>query len=177
MTPEFSRPVRLDAIGTTPRRETLSADEGERAALARRFALLALGRLEAEVTVARDSDAISVTGRLRAEVEQSCVATGAPVPAAIDEPFALLFRPEPATDADEEIELDERQLDVLVHDGQTIDLGEAVAETLALALDPWPRAPGAETALREAGVKGEEEREGEAGPFGALAALKDRLQS
>ncbi|SMF64538.1 YceD family protein [Allosphingosinicella indica] len=177
MTPEFSRPVRLDAIGTTPRRETLTADEGERAALARRFALLALGRLEAEATVARDGDAISVTGRLRAAVEQSCVATGVPVPAVIDEPFALLYRPEPAAGDDEEIELDERELDVVFHDGQAIDLGEAAAETLALALDPWPRAPGAEAALREAGVKGEEDRESEAGPFGALAALKDKLQS
>lgn len=173
MTPEFSRPVRLDAIGATPRTETLVADEAECAALARRFGLRSIGRLEANASLTCDGDAVAVTGRLRAEVEQSCVASGAPVPAAIDEPFALLFRPQPASGADEEIELDARELDVLFHDGQVIDLGEAVAETLALALDPWPRAPGAEAALREAGVK----NEGEAGPFGALAALRDKLKN
>ena len=42
---------------------------------------------------------------------------------------------------------------------------------MALALDPFPRAPGAEEALRAAGVIGE----GEAGPFGALAGLKAKL--
>ena len=42
---------------------------------------------------------------------------------------------------------------------------------MALALDPFPRGPGAEAALKVAGVISEEE----AGPFGALAGLKDRL--
>ena len=52
--------------------------------------------------------------------------------------------------------------------GGAIDLGEAAAETLALVLDPFPRSPGAQAALREAGVLNEEE----AGPFAALAKLK-----
>ena len=54
----------------------------------------------------------------------------------------------------------------------SIDIGEAAAETLALALDPYPRAPDAGEALKAAGVKGEEE----AGPFAALAALKGKLR-
>ncbi len=61
---------------------------------------------------------------------------------------------------------------MVFYDRAEIDVGEAVAETLALNLDPWPRAPDAEAALRAAGVKreGEEER----GPFAALAGLKDK---
>ncbi|HEV2747118.1 MAG TPA: DUF177 domain-containing protein, partial [Allosphingosinicella sp.] len=43
--------------------------------------------------------------------------------------------------------------------------------TLALSLDPFPRSPAAAEALKAAGVKSEEE----AGPFGALAALRDKL--
>ena len=54
--------------------------------------------------------------------------------------------------------------------GETVDLGEALAEQLALALDPYPRAPTADTRIKEIGILSEEE----AGPFGALAALKDQ---
>jgi hypothetical protein len=63
-------------------------------------------------------------------------------------------------------------MDVVFYDLAAIDVGEAVAETLLLSLDPYPRAPGAEAALRAAGVKGEEE----AGAFGALAGLRDKLK-
>jgi hypothetical protein len=49
-----------------------------------------------------------------------------------------------------------------------IDLGTAIADTLALSLDPYPRSAGAETALKAAGVMTEEE----ASPFAVLAQLK-----
>jgi uncharacterized protein YutE (UPF0331/DUF86 family) len=55
--------------------------------------------------------------------------------------------------------------------GAMIDLGEVAAETMALALDPFPRGPDAESALKAAGVISEEE----AKPLGALAGLKDKL--
>ena len=49
---------------------------------------------------------VRATGRLKASLEQACVATGDPVPAHIDEPFELVFMPEPeAGRTDEEIEL------------------------------------------------------------------------
>ena len=67
--------------------------------------------------------------------------------------------------------LDETELDVIFYDGAAADLGEAVAETMSLALDPYPRAPGAAGALNDAGIMDP----GEAGPFGALAGLKDKL--
>jgi hypothetical protein len=69
------------------------------------------------------------------------------------------------------IELAEEDLDTVFYTGSALDLGEAAAETLALALDPFPRSPNAAEVLKKAGVISEEE----AGPFGALAALKDKL--
>ena len=122
---------------------------------------------------------VSATGRLRAAVTQSCVATGAPVEAVIDEPFRVLFSPLPPADGgEEEIELSEKDLDIVFYEGAAVDVGEAVAETLSLALDPWPRAPGADEALKGAGVKSEQEAQAEQapGPFSALAALKDKLK-
>jgi len=170
--PEFSRPVRIDTIGAEPRRMEIRAEPEERGALARRFGLVAVESLSAEAALSRNGDTIIAEGRLKAAVTQSCVATAAPLDAALDEPFRIEFRPEPDVDSpDEEIELSETEMDVVFYDGASIDFGEAVAETLSLSLDPYPRVLGAEEALKAAGVKGEEE----AGPFAALAALKDKL--
>lgn len=174
MTPhEFSRTLRTDTIGAQPRTLEVIADEGERAALARRFGIAAIDSLAAEVSVARAETDIIATGRIRAAVVQSCVVTAEPVPARVDETFAVRFRPEPAATAapDEEIELGEEEMDVIFHDGALVDVGEAVAQTLALNLDPYPRAPQAAEALREAGVQDA----AQAGPFGKLAALKNKL--
>jgi uncharacterized metal-binding protein YceD (DUF177 family) len=146
----------------------LRADEAERGVIAERLRLPSLGRFDAHVTLTRDGERVGATGRIKAQLEQSCVATGEPVPSAIDEPFELLFLPEPNTAADEEIELSESDCDVVFHDGAAIDLGSALADTLALALDPYPRCADADVALREAGVLSEEQ----AGPFAALAKLR-----
>lgn len=172
VTPEFSRPVRIDTLGGAPRRIEVSAEPDERAALARRFALPAIDSLTATADVHVREDEVHAAGRLQAAVTQSCVATGAPLPATLDVPFDLVFRPTPEGGTpDEEIELSEEDMDVIFYDGARIDLGEAAAETLSLALDPFPRAPDAAAALKAAGVKSE----GEASPFGALADLKDKL--
>lgn len=170
--PEFSRPVRLDTLGDSPRSLAVEADEAEREGLARRFGLVGIGLLKAELALTRKGDEVAVRGTLRAAAVQSCVVTGARLPEKVEEDFHILFRPQPASDGgDEEIELGEGEMDVVFYDGAAIDVGEAVAETLSLSLEPYPRAPDAEEVLREAGVKSEEE----AGPFGALASLKDRL--
>ena len=172
MTPtEFSRPVRLSTIGAQPHALRIEADEAERAALRRRFGLTALDRLEAEIGLVRAGEDVVASGRITAEAVQNCIATAAPVSARIDEPFALRFRPESGDGGDDEVELAEDDLDTIFYQGASIDVGEAVAQTLALALDPYPRADGASEALSEAGVK----NEGEAGPLGGLAALRDRL--
>jgi uncharacterized metal-binding protein YceD (DUF177 family) len=169
---EFSRTVRIDTLGGTPRELAIDANEAERAALAERFGLLAVELLTAKLSLTRSGDAVSATGELRARVTQSCVATEVPVPAVVEESFSILFRPHPRTVADEEIELAEEEMDVIFYDGASVDVGEAVAETLSLSLDPYPRAPEAETVLREAGVLTEEE----AKPESALAGLKDLLE-
>lgn len=168
--PEFSRPEPLDTIGEGERTVTIAAGADERAALARRFAIDAVGRLEGSFALRREAAGVIVRGRVRAAVVQGCVVTGDPVPLAIDEPVALRFV-RAADASSDEIELDADALDTIAHDGAAIDLGEIAAETMALALDPYPRAPGAAEALRAYGVISEDE----AGPFGALAGLKATL--
>lgn len=168
--PEFSRPQRLDAIGAGEHRVAISADAGERAALAKRFGLIAIERLESTMTVHRDASGVVARGHLSGAVVQPCSVTGDPVPAQIEEDFAIRFLPDGTPEGDE-VELSDADCDTVFYTGGAIDLGEAAAETLALALDPFPRSPGADAALRDAGVLGEDE----AGPFAALAKLKKQL--
>jgi uncharacterized metal-binding protein YceD (DUF177 family) len=176
MSVEFSRPVRIDTLGAGPRTVAIEAAPDERAALAKRFELVGIDRLAAEASLTRTGETIVAAGRLEAEVVQSCVASAEPVPARLAEDFHIEFRPPPAPGgADEEVELGENELDVVFYDGAAIDLGEAVAETLLLALDPYPRSPAAEAALTAAGVKSEEQARIESSPFAALKALKDKL--
>lgn len=168
---DFDHRLPIDQIRDGDRID-LVATEVERAAIAERLDLTSLDRLDAHAVLSRAGQSVKASGRVKATLEQACVATGEPVPASIDEPFDLHFLPEPGMGAgEEEIELGESDLDTVFHDGSAIDLGAAIADTLALALDPYPRSAGAETALREAGVVTEEE----AGPFAALAALKEKL--
>jgi uncharacterized metal-binding protein YceD (DUF177 family) len=167
MTDRFAHQLRLDQVRDGERLDLL-ADEAERSAIAKRLDLASLGRLEAHVRLERTGDVVRATGRLLASLDQCCVVTGDPVAAHVDEPFAILFVPEPVAGPDEEVELGEGDLDVVFHDGAAIDLGGALADTLALSLDPYPRSAGAEAALKEAGVLSEEQ----ASPFAVLAKLR-----
>ena len=170
MSVEFARPQRVDTIGDDARTVEIDADAQERAALAKRFDLIGIERLTGKFTIRRDAAGIVAEGRVAAAVTQACSITGDPLPATVDEPIALRFVPEQDAGQDE-VELGDSDIDVIPYDGGTIDLGEVAAETMALALDPFPRGPNAEAKLKEAGVLSEEQ----AGPFGALAALKDKL--
>lgn len=171
-TPEFSRTHKADAIGRLPANIQIAADPEERAALAKRFGLAALDRLEADYGLANEDGAIIARGRVRATLAQPCVATGAPVPETIDSDFVLRFVIErgEAMPEGEELELDAEDCDTIGYDGHVIDMGEAVAETMALAMEPFPRAPDADAYLKEAGVLSEEQ----ASPFAALLGLKDK---
>lgn len=169
MTPEFSRPIRIDTIGEGERSETIEASDTERAALAQRFGLLGIERLSGNFVLRRDAAGVLVSGRVLATATQACSITGESLPATVDEEARLRFVDD--LGGGEEVELDDADIDVLPLEGAAIDLGEVAAETLALSLDPFPRGPNAEAALKEAGVLSE----GEAGPFGALAGLKEKL--
>ena len=168
MTDDFAHRLPLNQIRDGERID-LVADEAERKLTADRLDLRGLDRLEAHATLERKGEIVRARGRLKASLCQSCVVTDEPVDAHADEAFDIYFLPEPKTDSpEEEVELVESDCDVVFHDGAAIDLGSAIADTLALALDPYPRSAGAEAALKEAGVLSE----AEAGPFAALAKLK-----
>nr|WP_202393176.1 YceD family protein [Alteraurantiacibacter buctensis] len=141
----------------------LVANEAERAALARRFSLVAIDRLEATVSLVAEGERVKVTGELSADVVQSCAVTGDDLPVAISEPLAFTFVPTATPSAaGEEVELAAEELDEIPYDGALVDVGEAVAEELALAIDPYAEGPGADEYRRQYNLDDE-------GPKGALA--------
>jgi uncharacterized metal-binding protein YceD (DUF177 family) len=173
--PEFARAFRLDEIGGEPRAVHIEADEAERAALSARFGLVLIARLEANAMLRREGVRVWADGVLRGQAVQSCVATGDPIPARVEEHFTLRFDPEGAVKADDELELDATDLDILPYEGGAIDLGEAMAQGFSLALDPFPRVADADERLRAAGVATEEDVQTqriETSPFAALKGLK-----
>lgn len=168
MIDRFAHQLRLDQIRDGERLD-LVADDAERAAIAHRLGLAGLGRLEAHATLARTGKTVRASGRLAAALDQRCVVTNDPIPAHVDEPFEFVFMPGPeATAPDEDIELGAQDCDVIFYDGSMLDLGTAIADTLALSINPYPRSVGAEAALKEAGIM----TEAEASPFAVLAQLK-----
>ena len=166
--PEFSRP--FDVRQLDHRALRLVADEAERAALARRFDIVRIDRLEAEVVLERDGAALNVTGTLEADIVQSCAVSAEDLPVAIREPVAFRFVPDTAQHSpDEEVELAAGELDEIPFTGTNVDLGEAVAQSVALAIDPFATGPEAEAARKLLD-------EGQASPFAALEALKKDLK-
>lgn len=169
MAPEFSRPVLLARIGTEPYRQQISANEAERAALARRFDLVSLDRLEASVEIVRQGEQLLVLrADFEAAFEQNCIVTLDPIAGVLAERFTLLYGPPDAEETAASFVGDEVAFEPLT--GDTIDIGEAVAQEFSLALPPFPRSP-------DAAVEGNVAEPDEGGPFAALSELRERRGS
>jgi Large ribosomal RNA subunit accumulation protein YceD len=167
----WSVPVALHEVPETGRSFVLVADEHTRAAIAKLAGLRALPRLEARFEVTpRGRDGLHVMGTIAATIGQDCVVTLEPIESEIEEPVDLVFGPPAAPLLVEE---EGSQIEVTPVEapeplvGGSIDLGAIASEFLMLAIDPYPRKPGAvfEPPAKEADT---------GGPFAALAALKKK---
>ena len=169
--PEFSRPIDVRAI--TEPVLALEATPEECAALAVRFDLVRIDWLLASIDLVRNGNEVAARGRLRAAIVQSCAVSGEDLPVAIDEALDMRFVPAiTAVRPEAEIEIGAEDCDEIPYDGTRFDLGEAVAQSLALAIDPFAEGPGAKK-IRAAGLLGD----AAPGPFAGLAALKGRLEN
>ncbi|GEO00360.1 metal-binding protein [Novosphingobium sediminis] len=165
--PEYSHLVDLRQITDAPL--TLVADEAARRRLAGRFGITAISALEATVQLVREGEQVTATGRLVADVIQACRVSAEDLPVHIDEPIHMRFVPPAgAITPDEEIELTADDCDEIEYEGTAFDLGEAIAQTLALAIDPFAEGPNADAFRAEHGLNDT----AKSGPFAALAALK-----
>lgn len=159
--PELHRPVALDRIGPRGLAVTLDATAAECAALAVRLGIPAVASFRCSFTLTEaGGGAVDARGHLQAGVVQTCVISLDEFEAEVDEIFSVRFVPE----GTEEDGSDPESEDEIPYSGAVLDLGEAAAEELALALDPYPRKPDAELPTTEGGEP--------AHPFARLASLR-----
>ena len=184
--PEFSRPVKVDAVDADGMALSLDANVAECTALAERLDLWSLSDLRAELSCRRTAEGlIRLNVQFSANVVQSCVVSLDLVTGQIADRFSVLCegdsarRPErmAGADANGEFFLDPFGDDPLepLADGK-IDVGELVAQHLSLALNPYPRASGMEgkvdIAHPEYGTDSGGLKEERENPFSALAGCR-----
>jgi hypothetical protein len=171
------RPLRIDDLkeGEEGR---IEATEAERSAIATMLDLADLARLTLTYRLRSFGNGrIGLTGRLEASVTQTCVVSLEPVPATLDVPIELEFWPLPLIQQHEASVVDPTSHPMLewpepIADRQ-IDLGPVIYESLATALDPYPRASGATFIWAQGGgTASDAAAPSEGGPFAALRRLK-----
>jgi uncharacterized metal-binding protein YceD (DUF177 family) len=160
MIAEFYRPLSLDRIGPHGLDLTVEATPAECSALAVRMNLPAVLAVSCTFHLIREGrDIVLARGVLRARITQTCVISLEDFDADVEEIFQVRFVPS----GEESDDIDPESDDEIPFEGNLIDLGEAAAEQLGLALDPYPRMPGVEMPAAE--------DEPEPHPFAALRRL------
>jgi uncharacterized metal-binding protein YceD (DUF177 family) len=178
--PEFSRPRTPEQLAAQAETAfAAQADSAECAALARRFGVPAVRALSFALGAAPQAGGgWRITGTVDARLVQTCVVSLEPVETEIAETVDRRFVPQaqlPAPAPGSEMELDAAMTDGPDGFGDSIDLGEIAAETVALAIDPYPRHPDAQFDGAIVGPAGTQAMTDEAArPFAGLAALKAR---
>jgi uncharacterized metal-binding protein YceD (DUF177 family) len=176
--PEFRLFVSASDVPPTGKEVVFDADERALKELAKRFGIVEVVSLSgvAKVRPYRKTG-LTIEGRFKAEVVQSCVVTLEPVHQTVEESFTQRYLPEHMI-APDVPEMSEREveIDLEAEDapepmaGNGVELGEAVAERLALALDPYPRKPDA--AFQPPAEEPGDAPESKPNPFAALEKLK-----
>lgn len=162
--PELSRPIELAQCDARDFEVVASPDEC--AALAERFELVRIDWLMAALQLARNGDAVAVQGKLEAHFVQTCAVSAEDLPVSVKVPLSLRFSPAaPETTGEIELEINSGDSDEIEYTGSSIDLGEAVAQSFALTIDPFATGPDADAARKRL-------RSESTSPFAALAALK-----
>jgi len=179
---EFSRPVRVALPSSGDREVHVAANRDECDALAGRFGLDRLERLDADITVTRRRNgAVRITGTIRAGYTQRCVVSLDQFDTTLEYAIERRFVPEPRpVDGQGAARRREVEIDPLADDppdtyrDDHIDLGVMIAEELGVNIDPHPRKPGAEFALDRTGEPASEadDLQADPNPFAVLKATE-----
>jgi uncharacterized metal-binding protein YceD (DUF177 family) len=170
---EFRRLIRLDELGRKDVERTLNASAEECGALARRFEVAEILTLEAFVRVQRTAAGVfTVTGTLEADIVFIGEETDEAMDFTVNEPVEEVFVTEQGWESLREASVD-GEVDAELLSDEMIDLGEAVAQNLSLALDPLLLEAGAlEAGAVTYTAGGEDEDDKPEHPFARLAVLR-----
>ncbi|KKB81072.1 hypothetical protein VW35_02590 [Devosia soli] len=174
--PLFDAIVRIDKLPAGGRSVSVDADAPTREKIAEIMKITSVERFVATLTVVPLRGGLRAQGTLEASITQPSVVSFEPVTQDIHEEIDRVFLPASAMDdapaPGSEVFVDLEDDDFPDHiDGAEVDLSALVVETLALAIDPYPRLPAEDlsTVAPQAIDPG-------TGPFAALARLKPKNQ-
>jgi uncharacterized metal-binding protein YceD (DUF177 family) len=172
--PELTRIVKARLLPASA--VLIEADERERAALAERFGVVSIEELRATIELEQGQKGVRAEGVFDAQITQNCSVAGEPFRTSISEPIQLRFIEQgtaslaPSDEDEIDFDLTAEDCDEIEYDGDNFDLGEAVAQSLGLAIDPYAEGPEAATARKAAGIVEEGQKDGPLAD--ALRALK-----
>jgi uncharacterized metal-binding protein YceD (DUF177 family) len=173
--PPLSRTLRVDELKEGEER-VIEVNRAERETIASLLDLRALDRLIFTFRLHRRGQGrLALQGTLAAAVTQTCVVSLEPVESTLDVPVEVEFWPTPMID-DLAASPDEAASHGTLDwpepiEGGKIDLGPVIYESLATALDPYPKREGVSFEWSEAPSAGAEPEQAES-PFAALKRLK-----
>jgi len=171
--------LKVSELDLDPKKFRIVASESERQSLVERFALVSLDKLEADIAIKNKGvgAGVLIWGQLKASFSQRCIVSLGEVPEILDVPFELLLvDPEMANRMDEEesyLDPDAPEYDAL--EGDIIEVGEVVAQTLSISMEPYPKASDAVIkAPKNTKVSLNEPELEKPNPFSVLSKLKDK---
>jgi uncharacterized metal-binding protein YceD (DUF177 family) len=160
---EFSRPLIVDRVPRKGSHEVFAAEPAECKALAKRFDLPILHNLKSHlIATPWRGGGLKVTGTIEVDVEQVSVVSLETFRSTQKFEVERYFLPP-------KLAIDETEEDADAIENGEIDLGEVVAETLGLELDPYPKKPG-ET-FGDVEFDSEDEPEKPPSPFAKLVKI------
>jgi len=156
----------------------LIATEEQCKELAERFDLIAIEALSGEMSVWDEGadSGVHIKGSISAKLTQRCIASLKPVEEAFETDFELMLVDPAMADRmdDEGVYLDPEAPDYDALEGDVVPLGEVLAQTLSISMNPYPRAEGAELEAKKlSGVSVNEPELEKPNPFAVLAKTRD----
>ncbi|MEL7445536.1 MAG: DUF177 domain-containing protein [Pseudomonadota bacterium] len=162
--PELTHLIKARQIPAEP--VVIEPNKDECRKLAGRFGLSSIERMIAKIALEADGKAVRARGQLNAQITQICAISGEDFPVTISETIDLRFVhestvPQALAESEEiEIELAADDCDEIEYSGEAFDLGEAIAQSLGLAIDPYAEGPNADAAREKAGIIAEGNEDG-----------------
>lgn len=183
---EFERLVNLNKLPLHEMKMEITASPQECAALAKRFGIADMKRLDARLKLRRYMAAggpeISITGDFSADVTLTCVITSEPIESCVASSLAVRYM---SPQAFEELEswreqqatLPAEEDDIEPLEEGELDVGELVAQYVSVSIDPYPRKAGAGASDSDGEADDDDGRLSliaERSPFSILKKLYDK---
>ncbi len=181
---EFSRPIDVTTVGKNGRQFNFQATEAEKTALALRFDILEIIRLNAnaDITPAKKGQ-YKLMVSYNVKLNQACSISLETVTDDVSGNFTVILQHPPrepnkqSQKEEGEIDFDYEESDIEYINSNLVDVGELIAQYISLEINPYPRKSGAtgeelgQKIIQEEDANLSQEKKS---PFAVLKSLKHK---